>query len=104
MSDAEAREMPIYVLRSNTAHQMENFLLEIFGVFLNGGDWDDRMSGAVRETRSAIEQVMNGLRTLDLAPQEAGIRRRQHQLIREARLISHSYGREPNRRVRIFRE
>ena len=104
VSDAEAREMPIYVLRSNTAHQMENFLLEVFGVFLNGGDWDDRMSGAVRETRSAIEQVMNGLRTLDLAPQEASIRRRQHQLVREARLISHSYGREPNRRVRIFRE
>ncbi|MFQ5408338.1 MAG: hypothetical protein ACE5FI_07975 [Anaerolineales bacterium] len=24
--------------------------------------------------------------------------------MREARLISHSYGREPNRRVRIFRE
>ena len=104
VSDAENREMPIYVLRSNTAHQMENFLLEVFGVFLDGGDWDNRMSAAVLEARAAIEQVINGLRTMDLAPQEAGIRRRQHQLVREAQLISHSYGRETNRRVRIFRE
>ena len=84
--------------------QMENFLLEVFGFFFNGGDWDNGMSSAVLEARAAIEQVMNGLRTMDLAPQEAGIRRRQHQLVREAQLISHSYGREPNRRVRIFRE
>ncbi len=30
VSDAEARELPIYVLRSNTQHHMENLLLEIF--------------------------------------------------------------------------
>lgn len=104
ISDAESRGMPIYVLRSNTAHQMENFLLEVFGVSLNGGDWDSRLTDALSETHAAIQMVLNGTRTVDLAPQEASIRRRQHQLVREARLISHSYGKEPNRRVRVFRE
>jgi len=28
----------------------------------------------------------------------------QHELARAANLVSHSYGKEPNRRVRIFRE
>jgi predicted RNA-binding protein Jag len=37
-----------------------------------------------------------------LKPQAAGIRSQQHQLVRAANLVSHSYGREPSRRVRIF--
>jgi predicted RNA-binding protein Jag len=39
-----------------------------------------------------------------LAPRSAAIRSQQHQLARAANLISHSYGREPHRRVRIFRK
>jgi predicted RNA-binding protein Jag len=39
-----------------------------------------------------------------LHPAISSIRRMQHQMAREANLVSHSYGKEPNRRVRIFRE
>ncbi|MFQ5409835.1 MAG: AAA family ATPase, partial [Anaerolineales bacterium] len=73
ISDAESRGMPIYVLRSNTAHQMENFLLEVFGMSLGDGEWDARLNEALRETRAAIQQVLNGTRTVDLGPQEAGV-------------------------------
>jgi predicted RNA-binding protein Jag len=47
---------------------------------------------------------MNGQRWVDLPPATANIRKVQHEMAKEAQLVSQSYGREPNRRVRIFRE
>ncbi len=104
ISDAEERGLPIYVLRSNTVNQMENFLTELFNVSTEGTADNGALEQAIRETQSAIEAVLNGSRTVDLSPQSAAVRRRQHELAREANLISHSYGKEPYRRVRIFRE
>jgi predicted RNA-binding protein Jag len=40
---------------------------------------------------------------VELSSQNSYIRRRQHQMAREARLLSHSRGKEPHRRVRILR-
>ena len=57
-----------------------------------------------RDTLAAIEAVRNGQRWIDLPPASSRVRRLQHELVRDANLISHSYGREPNRHVRIFRE
>ena len=62
------------------------------------------MDQALHETQTAIQAVLSGSRTVDLAPQSAIVRRMQHELARQAKLISHSYGKEPYRRVRIFRE
>jgi len=56
------------------------------------------------QTQAAIESVMNGQHWVDLPPAAASIRRIQHEMARQAQLVSHSYGKEPNRRVRIFRE
>jgi len=101
--DAENRNIPIYVLRSNTVNQMQQFLGDLFNLYSdelsNAG-----VDSAVEETRSAILAVMNGERWVELPPAASSIRRLQHQMAREANLISHSYGKEPNRRVRIFRE
>ena len=58
----------------------------------------------MQETRSAIRAVANGERWVELQPAASSIRRLQHQMARDANLVSHSYGKEPNRRVRIFRE
>ncbi len=58
----------------------------------------------LRETQAAIEAVLNGERWVELSPANASIRRLQHQMARQANLVSHSYGKEPNRRVRIFRD
>jgi hypothetical protein len=98
---AEEKGVPIHVLRSNTVSKMESALVELFNL---PETEIDPVAIAMRETREAIRRVQAGARSIDLSPQNAYIRRRQHQLIRQASLISHSYGKEPRRRVRIYRE
>ena len=101
ISDAEKGGMPIYVLRSSTAIQIDNFISDVFGLT---SEEVDPYSVAMRDVQDAISRVSTGARSVDLTPQPPHIRRMQHELIREAHLISHSYGREPYRLVRIFRE
>ncbi len=101
ISDAERRSTPIYVLRANTLPQMENCLADIFDL---SPEDTDPVSLAMQETQDAIRRVLSGERSVDLAPQNAFIRRQQHEVIRESNLISHSYGKEPVRRVRVYRE
>jgi hypothetical protein len=101
--DAERRNMPIYVLRANTVNQMQQFLGDLFSLHSDSTS-DPRLDSVMQETRSAIDAVMNGERWIELQPAASSIRRLQHQMAREAHLVSHSYGKEPNRRVRIFRD
>ncbi|MGD9099221.1 MAG: R3H domain-containing nucleic acid-binding protein [Anaerolineae bacterium] len=99
--DAEKKGVPIHVLRSNTVHSMEGVLADLFNLADNE---IEPLAVALRETQEAIRRIQSGARSIDLSPQNAYIRRHQHKAIREARLISHSYGKEPRRRVRIYRE
>ena len=99
INQAERRGVPIYVLRSNTVTQMEGCLADIFG--LSVADLDP-LSIALRETEDAIRKVLSGQRSADLTPQNSYIRRQQHEMARQANLVSHSYGRDPQRHVRIF--
>jgi hypothetical protein len=101
--DAEHRGMPIYVLRANTINQMEQFLSELFNIALNEGT-DENDEGVMQTTRAAINAVLNGENWVELPPASSYTRRLQHEMARQARLVSHSYGKEPYRRVRIFRE
>jgi stage III sporulation protein SpoIIIAA len=101
--DAESRNMPIYVLRSNTVNQMQQFLSDLFNLSTDFPP-DPGMEPVMEETQSAIDAVLNGERWVELPPAVASIRRLQHQMARQANLVSHSYGKEPRRRVRIFRE
>ncbi len=57
-----------------------------------------------RGDQAAIDAVLNGERWVELQPAASSMRRLQHQMARQANLLSHSYGKEPRRRVRIFRE
>jgi len=100
--DAEARGIPIYVLRANTISQMEQVLADIF--HLPQETLSANFEDVTNQTQSAIDAVLNGQRWVDLPPAAASIRRIQHEMARQAQLVSHSYGKEPNRRVRIFRE
>ncbi len=101
ISEAEERGIPIYVLRSNTVHQMETLLADIFALRVETAD---PVSLAIEETMRGVEKVLSGAPVVELSPQPPEVRRMQHKLAREANLISHSYGREPNRRVRLYRE
>ncbi len=99
---AEERQMPIYVLRANTINQMEQSLVEIFNLTPENTPAEWEVIAA--QTQIAIQSVLNGQRYVDLPPASAEVRRFQHQMARQYNLVSHSYGKEPNRRVRIFRD
>jgi stage III sporulation protein SpoIIIAA len=100
---AEEMGIPIYVLRSNSGKQIEQAFIELFNLNESLGRHVN-LDDINLQTREAIEAVHNGQRWVDLPPASARVRRIQHELVREAKLVSHSYGKEPNRHVRIFRE
>jgi stage III sporulation protein SpoIIIAA len=101
--DAEHKGIPIYVLRSNTITQIEDFLIDYFNLDFDKED-DHQLYRALREVDEAIDAVLAGNESVDLAPQKASIRRQQHEIVRRANLSSHSYGKEPQRHLRIFRD
>jgi stage III sporulation protein SpoIIIAA len=96
LREAEERAMPIYVLKSNTVPQMQSSLTSIFSLEI------DPREAAMRETEEAIGMVLHGSEPVELSPQNAYIRRLQHQMAERANLVSRSRGREPYRRVRIY--
>jgi stage III sporulation protein SpoIIIAA len=98
--EAEQDGIPVYVLRSNTLTQIQNFLASIFDL----DESEDRLARALREAQEGIQDIISGSRMVELSPQNAYIRRRQHEMARSFNLISHSRGKEPRRRVRIYRE
>jgi stage III sporulation protein SpoIIIAA len=96
LREAEERAMPIYVLKSNTIPQMQTSLTSIFSLEI------DPREAALRETEDAIEVVLASSEAVELSPQNAYIRRLQHQMAERANLVSRSRGREPFRRVRLY--
>jgi hypothetical protein len=96
LREAEERAMPIYVLKSNTILQMQASLTSIFSLEI------DPREAALRETEEAIGLVIKQAEPVELSPQNAYIRRLQHQMAERANLVSRSRGREPYRRVRLY--
>jgi stage III sporulation protein SpoIIIAA len=96
LRDAEERGLPIFVLKSNTMVQMESALTSIFALEVDPRD------AALREVEEAIGLVNEQAKPVELSPQNAYIRRLQHQAAERANLVSHSRGREPYRRVRLY--
>ena len=94
--EAEERAIPVYVLKSNTIVQMQASLTSIFSLEIDPRD------AALRETEQAIGLVIKQQEPIELSPQNAYIRRLQHQMAERANLLSRSRGREPYRRVRLY--
>jgi hypothetical protein len=113
MREAEERGVPIYVLRGNTIIQMERQLADVFRIGVTDGEVRAARAGRANqdeeyearlETEQAITQVLNGeLQTVELTPRSNFIRRLQHQIAEHYNVRSESQGREPHRRVKIFR-
>lgn len=100
--EAEEKGMPIFVIKSNSEGQIEQFLSDLFSIRkLSTGAEENE---ALRQTVEAINLVQAGEKFIDLDPVDARIRRLQHNLAQRADLVSQSYGKEPNRYVRIFRD
>jgi stage III sporulation protein SpoIIIAA len=99
LRDAEATGVPVHVLRSNSASNIEQELLHIS--HLDAAPVPGAAQNALRETEEAIAQVLETSAPIELSPQSAYIRRLQHQLAEQHNLASRSTGKEPYRRVRI---
>ncbi|TME40217.1 MAG: AAA family ATPase [Chloroflexi bacterium] len=99
LRDAEATGVPVHVLRSNSAGNIEQELLHIS--HLDAAPVPGAAQNALRETEEAIAHVLETSAPVELSPQSAYIRRLQHQLAEQHSLASRSTGKEPYRRVRI---
>jgi hypothetical protein len=115
--EAEARGTAVYVLRSNTGIQMEGVLSSLMPHAARrntptpdaGRDEEGSrsepadVSDALEEAEEAITAVMGGGPPIALMPQGSYVRKLQHQLADRYNVGSRSKGREPNRRVEIYR-
>jgi stage III sporulation protein SpoIIIAA len=118
LQQAEEERKLIIILKNNTVTQMQHALARIFDIPIDfsvdenqeeaegesGSGPEDPTTRALLETEDAINQVLNkGLTTAELAPANAYIRKLQHQMATRYNLSSRSRGKEPYRRVKIFR-
>jgi stage III sporulation protein SpoIIIAA len=116
LRQAETEGIPIYILKSNTAAQIEGIMAQVFGVEVPasndveeedavGAAMDlnsDPVKSAIYQTEDAINQIMSRGQAIELPPQNSFIRRLQHQMAERYNLLSQSRGREPYRRVKIY--
>jgi stage III sporulation protein SpoIIIAA len=100
--DAEAANLPIYVLKSNTPPQIRQLLNTIYPT--ESTDKADTFKLALSEAEEAVSKVRSGQDTVELSPQSRYIRRLQHLIAEKHDLSSQSTGKDPDRRVRIYKE
>jgi predicted RNA-binding protein Jag len=77
---------------------MEQSLADIYSIDPSS----DPVTVAMQEAEDAIGHVLSSSQAVELAPQNAYIRRLQHQIAERYNLASRSEGREPHRRVKIY--
>jgi stage III sporulation protein SpoIIIAA len=100
--DAESANVPVYVLRGNAPPQIRQFLSTLFHI--KEEEKPGEFKTALDEAEAAVAQVNEGQEAVELSPQSSYIRRLQHLIAQRNDLSSHSFGRDPNRRVRIYKE
>ena len=96
---AESAGIPIQVLRSNTVAQIKGALARVYASERTAADPTDV---ALQETREAMDLAHQTGRQVELGPQNAYIRRLQHQLVERNEMAARSTGEEPNRRLVVF--
>ena len=103
IKDAEAARLPIYVLRSTTPPQLRQLVAS-----LDPAREQKRTpryyQTPIQEAEEAVQQVKEGEAAVELQPQTSYIRRLQHLVAQQGDVDSRSQGKDPNRRVRIYKE
>jgi hypothetical protein len=98
LRDAQARGVPLHLVRGNTVTQLEGFVRSVFDLRQANGD----EAAALEEAEQAVEAVLESHRPVELAPRERFLRRLQHELAERHRLVTESRGDEPYRRVVVY--
>lgn len=96
LREALNRNLPTFVVRSNTYAQLAGVIREMFQI----PDMDEE-AVALRDAEEGVERVLEMGEPVELLPQNAYLRRLQHMLVQKYSLTSESVGTEPYRRVRI---
>jgi len=99
MREAASRNLPTYIIKSNTYAQIASAIRDIFQ---KSPLEEDSEEEALREAEEAIKHALDTGEAVELAPQNSYMRRLQHQLVEKYKLTSESVGVEPRRRVRIL--
>ena len=102
--DAEAHNLPVYVLKSHTPAQFRQFLGMLSRHEPEQAEESGELNRALFEAEEAVHRVKSGSERVELSPQSAYIRRLQHLVAERANVRSDSLGSEPHRRVSIFKE
>ncbi|MFI5274226.1 MAG: R3H domain-containing nucleic acid-binding protein [Ktedonobacterales bacterium] len=111
LRQVESARKPVYVLRTNTVAQMSEVLARIFELRTSEAQFaSGAHEGAGNPTLAAMEEAEQAIHALldtevertELTPQNAYVRRLQHQIAGRYNLESRSLGKEPNRRVQIW--
>jgi stage III sporulation protein SpoIIIAA len=98
LRDAESGGVPIHILRSNSVAQIKEVLTRVYGAERP----EPGVQRALDEVLDAIRRVKTTLQPQEISPQNAYVRRLQHQLVTENDLVARSTGKEPQRRLRIL--
>ena len=101
MQAAERGGKPVYILRRNTAQQIEHFIRAVSRDKRLGGR--GALDAAMREAEDAADRIHGeGERQIRLRPQNAYARHVQHEIAETRGLTSRSVGREPDRSVVFY--
>ncbi|HVT19040.1 MAG TPA: R3H domain-containing nucleic acid-binding protein [Thermoanaerobaculia bacterium] len=98
LRDAQARGVPVHIVKSNTIVQMENFLRAVFEL----GDPAAGDEAALQEVEDGIDEALDLGRPVELTPRSNYVRRLQHQVVERYGLTSASKGEGMYRRVVIY--
>jgi stage III sporulation protein SpoIIIAA len=106
--DAEAMNIPIYVLKNPNPNQMRHMLETLFPQAVKAAEKPDvndyNIEKAIKEAERAVAQVKESNTPVQLSPQVAYIRRLQHMVAEKHQMGSSSHGQGTNRRVSIYPE
>ena len=103
--EAETLRVPIYVLKANTPLQMGQFIQSIVPQAVSVRPEKTNLKSALNEAEEAVGMLIqeDGSEVVELSPQSAYIRRLQHLIAERHDLGSRSTGKDPTRRVQIYR-
>ena len=111
---AKTRQVPLHTIKAGTIPRVARALRRLLdmddpgtpevadlALFARSGSSDELE--ALEETRLAVEQIVipKG-QPVELLPRSPNVRKMQHELVEHYHLKSHSFGEEPNRRLRIY--
>ncbi len=113
---AQARQIPIHTVKSNTLLCVTRTIRRLLNLDPGADSMEAELdlliqaagqdeAEALEEARLAVEQiVIPKAQPVELLPRTAIVRRLQHELVEHYHLKAESFGEEPHRRLRIYPE